>query len=92
MKLFTVKLTDEERAGLEAHRVALGLRAHTDVIRHWIAQPAATPFGEASFADLQAASGMRAMRKVVEREGVLSTTPPSEKPFKSRLKGEWKAP
>lgn len=38
MKLFTVKLSDEERARLEEHRVLLGLRAHTDVIRHWIAE------------------------------------------------------
>jgi hypothetical protein len=36
MKLFTVKLTDVERAGLEAHRARLGLRSHAEVIRHWI--------------------------------------------------------
>lgn len=39
MKLFTVKLTDDERARLEAHRAAMGERAQTDVIRRWIAGP-----------------------------------------------------
>lgn len=38
-KLFTINLTEEERAKLEAHRVALGSRAQTDVVRHWIDQP-----------------------------------------------------
>jgi hypothetical protein len=37
MKLFTVKLTDEERARLEAHRARLGLRSQAEVIRAWIA-------------------------------------------------------
>lgn len=33
MKLFTVKLTDEEREALEAHRVRLGLRSHAETVR-----------------------------------------------------------
>jgi hypothetical protein len=38
MKLFTVKLTDEERASLEVARARLGLRSQADVIRLWIAE------------------------------------------------------
>lgn len=43
MKLFTIKLSDEERERLERHRAALGLRAQTDVIRTWIAGALETP-------------------------------------------------
>ncbi len=39
MKLFTVRLTDDERLKLEAHRIAHGLRSHAEVVRWWIAQP-----------------------------------------------------
>lgn len=35
-KLFTVRLTENERARLEAHRARLGLRSLSDVIRYWI--------------------------------------------------------
>ncbi len=38
-KPFNIKLTEDERTRLEEHRVALGLRSHADVIRHWIAGP-----------------------------------------------------
>lgn len=38
-KPFNVKLTEAERAALEAHRAHLGLRSHADVVRHWILQP-----------------------------------------------------
>lgn len=36
MKPFNMKLSDEDRAKLEAHRAKLGLRSHADVVRHWI--------------------------------------------------------
>lgn len=36
MKLFTVKLTDDERALLERHRQSFGLRSQADAIRHLI--------------------------------------------------------
>lgn len=42
-KLFTIALTDEERAELEAHRIRLGLRAQTEVIRRWIKGDEADP-------------------------------------------------
>lgn len=38
MKPFNMKLSDEHRERLEAHRVRLGKRSHADVIRHWIDQ------------------------------------------------------
>lgn len=38
MKLFTVKLTEAERAVLEVARQRLGLRSESDVIRAWIAE------------------------------------------------------
>ena len=75
-KLFTVKLTAEERERLEAHRAAMGLRAQTDVVRYWIAQ---TP-------------GAHAMKTVDDVRRDQSVPRPATKPFKSRLKGEWKAP
>lgn len=37
-KPFNIKLTVSEREGLEAHRAALGLRSHAEVVRHWISQ------------------------------------------------------
>lgn len=37
MKLFTVKLTDDERAGLEAYRAQHGLRSQADAVRRMIA-------------------------------------------------------
>jgi len=33
---FNVKLSAAERARLEEHRIALGLRCHADVVRYWI--------------------------------------------------------
>lgn len=39
MKPFNMKLSDEDRVRLEAHRAALGLRSHADVVRQWIASP-----------------------------------------------------
>jgi hypothetical protein len=36
MKLFTVNLTEDERAKLETHRARLGCRSQADVIRYWI--------------------------------------------------------
>lgn len=38
-KPFHVVLTEAERDRLEAHRIALGMRSHADVVRHWVAQP-----------------------------------------------------
>lgn len=52
-KPFNVKLSDEEKAVLEAHRVRLGLRSHAGVIRRWIALTPATSF--TGFAEMKAA-------------------------------------
>lgn len=46
MKLFTVKLTDDERAKLEAYRASRGLRSQAEAVRHMIAEscpPAPNP-------------------------------------------------
>lgn len=88
MKLFTVKLTDDERAKLEAHRARLGLRSQSDVVRHWIAATPDRPEPtEAERRDFHAA-----IAKVPD----LYEGPPARltasSPIKSRLKGEWKAP
>lgn len=40
MKLFTVKLSDEERDKLEAHRIRLGLRSQAETVRALISTPA----------------------------------------------------
>lgn len=34
---FNIKLSAEEKARLEEHRIAMGLRSHAEVIRIWIA-------------------------------------------------------
>lgn len=34
---FNIKLSVEEKARLEEHRIALGLRSHAEVVRFWIA-------------------------------------------------------
>lgn len=39
-KLFTVRLTDEERAALDAYRAANGLRSEAEAIRHLISSGA----------------------------------------------------
>lgn len=38
LKPFNVKISEADKDRLEAHRVALGLRSHAEVIRYWIGQ------------------------------------------------------
>lgn len=37
MKPFNIKLSDEDRAGLERARISMGVRSHAEVVRRWIA-------------------------------------------------------
>jgi Arc/MetJ-type ribon-helix-helix transcriptional regulator len=88
MKLFTVKLTEDERAKLEAHRARLGCRSQSDVIRYWIELlPRAPQVSTASnVADTYQTPGQP------KPEPLARTTKSVRSGFKSRLKGEWKAP
>jgi hypothetical protein len=81
MKPFNIKLSDEHRAKLEAYRAARGLRSEADAVRDLIerAEEVATP--SAPVRGDGAAFTARADAFLREA-----------KPFKSRLKGEWKAP
>lgn len=60
VKLFTIGLTDDERAKLEAHRVRLGLRSQTDVVRGWINNEADPPRNRVVAAARMAAARMAA--------------------------------
>lgn len=87
-------LTDDDRASLERLRVARGLRSGAEVLRSLIREAAA-----GGFATVVA---MPEPAKVVELTPLPADTPryvkgvrePAAKPtpFKTRLKGEWKAP
>jgi Arc/MetJ-type ribon-helix-helix transcriptional regulator len=99
MKLFTVKLTDEHRAKLEALRKVMGLRSESDVVRALIdgaierrepVHPTLGPVktvlltdGKYEGPEVTVAAG----ETLVVKDG-------RKKPetFKTRLKGEWKAP
>lgn len=75
MKLFTVKLTDEERDALEAHRAALGLRSQSDVVRRWIATPPRQfePTGESWPRDIPQHAWDAARKDAVAQEQRLSS-------------------
>lgn len=45
LKPFNVKLAEGDKDRLEAHRIALGLRSHAEVIRYWISLAPAKPRG-----------------------------------------------
>lgn len=71
-----------EREALEAERARRGLRSEADVIRAWIAE-IAVPNKALVTAALR---GVQALSKDYEEITRHSA------PFKTRLKGDWKAP
>ncbi|WP_332763953.1 hypothetical protein [Phenylobacterium sp.] len=77
MKPFNIKLSDEHRVKLEAYRASRGLRSEADAVRDLIERSAATSLGLTTI-------GTPPMARAEAVE--------SGKPFKSRLKGDWKAP
>jgi Arc/MetJ-type ribon-helix-helix transcriptional regulator len=94
MARFVVTLSEEHRALLEAARVKAGHRSHADTVRALI---------EATEDKVQARRD-RLLREIADRhpeerdrpDGVIPVTKADMKalaePFKTRLKGEWKAP
>lgn len=88
-RAFNLMLGDDDRAALEAYRVAHGLRSHAEVIRHMI---------DAKASDLgwtKEAPPASSVKPEPKDAGVLPPLRPKAtepKPFQTRLKGQWKAP
>lgn len=79
MKLFTVRLSDDERATLEGVRKRLGLRSEADVIRAWIAEAAPPKIGPAE------------VRKATIENARDSAVTVASPEFQERLKGQYDA-
>jgi len=90
MAVFTIDLTPEDRALLEAHRVRLGARSHADAVRLLIRGSDGVPATDAR--PRVPSVGSRGTTVVLSpRRAAVTTTAPKPK-ITSRLKGEWKAP
>lgn len=93
MAVFTLNLSSEHRALLEAYRARHGLRSEAEAVRHMLDALASAP-SEAKPALAKPAPSPA--QRVIEGAKIPFVKPPEtaevSKPFKSRLKGQWKAP
>jgi hypothetical protein len=104
MKPFNIKLSDEHRAKLEAYRASRGLRSEADAVRDLIdgasdeagsdlhrrldARPHGPVIGESGvYGDNRTGISQKDWAEIHAKAKAAKP-----KPFKSRLKGEWKAP
>lgn len=93
MSRFIFDITEAQREKLELHRQAFGLRSLADAVRDLIDRRAGSPVrmpsaaGPEKVVDIGPPIDPATPRTV---KGVVR--PAKSEPFKTRLKGEWKAP
>lgn len=92
MKPFNIKLTDEHRAKLEAYRAARGLRSEADAVRDLIDNATPMAVRQAEVRERVQATRDEIARGVRPGAARLNLEAKPAEPFKSRLKGQWKAP
>lgn len=89
-------LTDDDRAALEQIRAARGLRSHAETLRALIRENNADGF--VTVGTVKTAEPQRVVElpppSPAAKQRIKGTVEPASKrtPFKSRLKGDWKAP